>query len=628
MTSRALQRVLIGGLAAVLAVPVVNGFPNVSAGRPALPTPTRTLGIATDHRHGDAALARLGKGLTTAASRIGWRPAQLQEVLQDDTSAWTDAAGNVFYAEEAVQATGSVTDDTTASFGVATGTDAFALHSRAGSPLTIYLDFDGHTTTGTPWNNSYGASIVSAPFDQDGNAANWSAGEKAAIQSVWARVSEDFAQWQVDVTTQDPGAAALLYSGAGDTQWGVRVVISPTNWYNTGAGGVAYVSSFKWGTDTPAFAFTAQLANTDKYIAEAAAHETGHTLGLSHDGTASVGYYQGQGDWAPIMGNSYYVNVTQWSAGEYTGANNTQDDLAIIGTYLPTRPDDHGNDAASSTVLATPADRTGIINNRADTDWFRIDTSGGALALSITPMLPRPDLDLQVQLRALDGTTVATFDPSGATSAIAVNTTVTAGTYFLRLDGVGLLDPATTGYSDYASTGQYRITGTYPASTPTTTTQPPAPTTTAAPTTTVPAATTTTVAPIAATTTTAAPTTTTIAPTTTTIPPTTTTTAPKRKIRVKTLSIKRGSTAQTAVVYATVVDDLGRPVAGAKVYGRFYGTSTASTALATGTTGTGHSGRVFTSRTGWLVFVVTKVVPPANYTWTATTTKIQSIAYL
>lgn len=625
MASRALHRAIIGGLIAVLAVPVVNGMPTVSARPPALPTPTRTLGQATDHRHGGAALTRLGTGLNRAASRLGWRPAELQEVLQDDTSAWTDAAGNVFYAEEAVQDTGSVTNDTTASFGVPAGTDAFALHSRAGSPLTIYLDFDGHTTTGTPWNNSYGTSIVSAPFDQDGNAANWSAGEKATIQSVWARVSEDFAQWQVDVTTQDPGQAALLYSGTGDTQWGVRVVISPTNWYNTAAGGVAYVSSFKWGTDTPAFAFTAQLANTDKYIAEAASHETGHTLGLSHDGTATVGYYQGQGDWAPIMGNSYYVNVTQWSAGEYTGANNTQDDITIIGGFLPVRPDDHGNDAAASTVLATPADRTGIINNRTDTDWFRIDTTGGALALTVTPMLPRPDLDLQVQLRDLAGNTVATFDPTGATSAVAVNTTVTAGTYFLRLDGVGLLDPATTGYSDYASTGQYRITGTFPATAPTTTTQ--APTTTAAPTTTTVAVVTTTTAPLdVTTTTTAATTTTTIAPTTTTIPPTTTTVAPKRKLRVKTLSIKRG-TAGTVVAYATVVDDLGRPVVGAKVYGRFYGTASASAALATGTTGVGRTGRVATSRTGWVVFVVTKVIPPANYTFTATT-RLQSIAYL
>jgi hypothetical protein len=67
-------------------------------------------------------------------------------------------------------------------------------------------------------------------------------------------------------------------------------------------------------------------------IAEAAAHEIGHTLGLSHDGVVGgSGYYSGtaNGLWAPIMGAGYYCSMTQFSKGEYLNANNLEDDMAV-----------------------------------------------------------------------------------------------------------------------------------------------------------------------------------------------------------------------------------------------------------------------------------------------------------
>jgi hypothetical protein len=67
-------------------------------------------------------------------------------------------------------------------------------------------------------------------------------------------------------------------------------------------GGVAYVGSFGL-TNTPAFIFAKNLGpNYAKFLWEAVSHETGHTLGLFHDGvTGGAAYYSGQGDWAPIM---------------------------------------------------------------------------------------------------------------------------------------------------------------------------------------------------------------------------------------------------------------------------------------------------------------------------------------
>jgi hypothetical protein len=68
------------------------------------------------------------------------------------------------------------------------------LHSRAGSNLRIYLDFDGHDTIGTFWNTQNSSSwacsktncatITSPAYNQDG-VAGFSDLEKRLIVSIW-----------------------------------------------------------------------------------------------------------------------------------------------------------------------------------------------------------------------------------------------------------------------------------------------------------------------------------------------------------------------------------------------------------------------------------------------------------
>jgi len=96
------------------------------------------------------------------------------------------------------------------------------------------------------------------------------------------------------------------------------------------------------------------------------------------------------------MGVGYYRNVTQWSAGEYANANNTQDDLAIIDGKLGYVADDHGNSAAEATPLVVEisgdilvsspeldpdnvlTENKGIISDRSDVDWFYLDIAEAA----------------------------------------------------------------------------------------------------------------------------------------------------------------------------------------------------------------------------------------------------------
>jgi len=416
------------------------------------------------HRRGQAALDRLGARLPAVAAQHNMAPARLRELFLSDPYLAVDDADNLLFIDEFTpdEAPGAEAGAEATALALQPLADTFRLHSLPGVSKVIYLDFDGHTTSGTAWNG--GATIVSAPYTIDGDSA-FSPTELERIQYIWQRVAEDFLPYGVDVTTEDPGVEALRRLGTGDLAWGQRVVVSPTNWYNTGAGGVAYIGSFSWSSDTPCFAFSAQLGTgNEKYTAEAITHEAGHTLGLYHDGvTGGSAYYSGHSGWAPIMGVGYYQSLVQWSKGEYPDANNTEDDLAIMTGYgFTVRPDDHGNTAADATPLivanATNVGGGGIIERPADKDAFSFLTGAGTISLSVVGAARSANLDIKAELYDSTGALVASGNPSTSMNA-AISLTVAAGTYLLIVEGVGKGD-LVAGYSDYGSLGEYSISGT------------------------------------------------------------------------------------------------------------------------------------------------------------------------
>ena len=419
--------------------------------------------------------ALLGPKLNQVAAWYDRSAADFVKLCTEEKTLRSDKQGRLhFVCEGLLPLQNAVANATTASGGTTaaaiTATDAFALHSKPGASKVIYLDFDGHTTTGTSWNSSFtgGANIVTPPYSTDTTVSTaFSQTELDNIYSIWQRVAEDYAPFDVDVTTQDPGLEALRKSTTSDTQFGVRVCIggSSYDWYGAGAGGVAYLNSFTWNSDTPCFVFTAQLGNGNaKYTAEAASHEAGHTFNLSHDGqvaygtTAAVGYYQGHANWAPIMGVGYYKDVVQWSKGDYPYANNTQDDTAIIASITGYRTDAHGDSIVNATPLTgTSLTASGIIERRADADLFAFTTGAGPVSFTATPAAPSPNLDIQLALYDGLGNLVTSANPT--TLNATLSTTLTQGTYYLAVDGVGTGDPLTA-YDDYASLGQFSLTGT------------------------------------------------------------------------------------------------------------------------------------------------------------------------
>jgi hypothetical protein len=355
------------------------------------------------------------------------------------------------------------------------------LNSLPGSNRTIYLDFTGHSLVDTIWQDpnqdsvdDYTDAQMEMPaYDVDGNPASFSNAERQVIIDTWSAVAEDYAPFSVNVTTQDPGDAAILRSSDADNVFGVRALITDTAnaiGSTCGCQGVAYLDVFDysyWNTYLgPALNFVEPWF-TGKTVSDVVSHEVGHNVGLSHDGTTSLGYYSGRDGWAPIMGVGYDQPLVQFSNGTYTSANQFQDDFAVMADNgISLRTDDHGGTRATATEIVFDAEDEGLISTTADVDYFSFTATGTSHDVSITSPSYSSNLDVQAQLLDSAGNVVSTTNPSlfrvdgdVATGLDAIFSAATSPgeTYYIAVDGVGFGPGTTTGYSDYGSRGEYRI---------------------------------------------------------------------------------------------------------------------------------------------------------------------------
>jgi hypothetical protein len=354
-------------------------------------------------------------------------------------------------------------------FAAGTATAAPTLNSYPTAAATIYIDFDGHDVNSSMWN--YGTPFSCLP----------AAMTDAQITEAFNRIAEDFRPFNINVTTDLSKFLAAPLSQR------IRVVVTPTSAWYAGVAGIAYVTSFTWGDDTPAFVFSDRLGNNAKKVAEAVSHETGHTLGLYHQSaytstcTLTSSYHTGIGtgetSWGPIMGNVASRNATQWNFGPTpNGCAFLQDNLSIITTTngFGYRPDDYADlyTSASPLVISNNVfSKAGVISTTADKDYFRLDLSlKGALKLNVTPYNvgtgnSGANLDVKIILQDAKGIEIRTFDIADSMHA-RIDTTLAAGTYYVIVDGTGNVNAG----NDYGSLGAYTIDGTYAGTTVTTTT--------------------------------------------------------------------------------------------------------------------------------------------------------------
>lgn len=336
------------------------------------------------------------------------------------------------------------------------------LNSLPGAQKVVYLDFDGQVVTGTSWNANPNQTITALPSTMT----------STAIVVIWKRMVEDYMPFDVNITTD------LAVFNAAPSVRRMRVIVTPTSAWYPNAGGVAYVGSFTWGgsPDTPCWVFEDQLAYSPKNIAEAASHETGHTLTLRHQSTwdnnctKTAEYNPGVGtgviSWAPIMGVGYSKNVTIWHNGiNSTTCTTIQNDHGTgnpgitTPNFLSFKADDVGNTQAAAKTLTLNSViviDSGLISQPADIDAFKFTICNSRyITFNIQPWAldttnySGANLDIGFKLYDSNDNLLLNNDPPLALKSLA-GMSLTAGSYYFTIDGVG-----SANYSDYGSLGRY-----------------------------------------------------------------------------------------------------------------------------------------------------------------------------
>jgi Metallo-peptidase family M12B Reprolysin-like/PKD domain len=328
------------------------------------------------------------------------------------------------------------------------------LDSDPSASAKLYLDFHGEPA------ESWGlAPIPATPaYDTDGDPTTFSADELANIQQIWARVAEVYSPFNIDVTTVDPGSY--------NNQQAQRVVIGGDgSWDGSGETGVSEVGSFYNNQANTSYVFSASVGGDPHETAELIAHEAGHAFGLNHQsvysGTSLVEEYNpGNGDTAPIMGNS--LNSTRglwWDGPNDQAYNDIQDDMAVIAgsnNGFGYRAIEDGQTTGTADALGISNDTasaSGIIEHTNQTDFYSFTTTGGSVTLNVNVAPYGPTLHAQEVLEDGSGNIIASADDAN-TLGQTITTTLSAGNYYIVVES----------YGQYGDVGQYTVSGTVPES--------------------------------------------------------------------------------------------------------------------------------------------------------------------
>jgi hypothetical protein len=337
-----------------------------------------------------------------------------------------------------------------------------AYNSNPTAFAQLYMDFDGNVGP-SGWCGTSG-SITTQVFGTDGDFNNFSASELTIIEQTWKRVAEDFAPFNINVTTvvpsdfNDKHAVRLAIGGqSGGINW-------------SGVGGVGCLASFYSGgsSNNIAFVHAPNVSNNAKNMGLVTSHEAGHTFNLQHQdnptggcgGYHSGGNYNGESK-GPIMGAPYGATREIWWQGfEGCGTQNDMNILSNSNNAYGYRADDHTNNFADArrfrtsggNIIGSPG---GIIHQTSDIDVWAFTSPAGTVNITVGAAALGPNLDVVAELwwdNAGTPQLLTTVDTAGNNFSAVVNFAVPVGKKYLVVKSDG----------DYGEVGQYTISGTVP----------------------------------------------------------------------------------------------------------------------------------------------------------------------
>ncbi len=326
---------------------------------------------------------------------------------------------------------------------------ALAVPVLSSNPLAsakLYLDFDGNFEA-----NWSGRQNISSPaFSLDADRTTFSDWERQTIREVWATVAEDFASFNVDVTTVEP---TDFSNGHAE-----RVVIggAASDWLGGGEGGVSTNGGFTNSEANVAYVFSEQYTPSRDVgirIGDAVSHEAGHAFGLTHQSQYDtsgnfVSCYRPRVNGVnPIMGGGDYSrNRVTWANGASTSATMMQDDLSVLARVLGDRTDDFGSTAATLALTNGRGSVTGLIGQTNDADAYRVHSDGGNAVVTVSSDSVSANLVATVEMRSLSGDLLArsSGDESGSAS---LQVQLPAGDYLIVVASSG----------EYGAVGQYKV---------------------------------------------------------------------------------------------------------------------------------------------------------------------------
>ena len=275
----------------------------------------------------------------------------------------------------------------------------------------------------------------------------------------WQCTADQYSMYDVNVTT-----SRSVYTAAGIPNSGIAGFLDQDGRSNADLNSFGTAKASRLYRNITSSAYGYGQGRTT-------AHEAGHQFGLNHDGGQPGGeYYEGipAFQWCPIMGNFWFGNawdhaLYQWSKGEYTGANRTEDDLVLIKRHVPFAADDIPTTRAlkiGSTGAVDPKENFGQINANADIDVFTFVIAGtnGHITLKLDPIEYIRMLDIDARIVNASGTAVAQSNLAVNRSA-SFDVDLPAGAYKLEIKG-GAEGTPQRGFSTYSSMGYYAMQGT------------------------------------------------------------------------------------------------------------------------------------------------------------------------